>query len=166
MEIWDAYLSDGTLAHRDLARGEPVPPGLYHLVCEALVRHADGDFLLMRRDLAKPLYPGRYEASAGGAALKGEDALDCIRREVFEETGIRDGQFELVGRSVRGNTFYASFVCFTACGKRSITLQKGETIAYKWVSEAEFAAFIRSPEAIDTQVARYAHYFKKLFRDV
>ena len=70
MEIWDGYLIDGSLAQRDLVRGEPIPIGLYHLVCEILVRHIDGDYLLMRRDLRKVNYGGYYEATAGGSALK------------------------------------------------------------------------------------------------
>ena len=43
MEIWDAYYRDGTLAGVDLIRVEDVPDGLYHLICEVLVRHTDGD---------------------------------------------------------------------------------------------------------------------------
>lgn len=88
MEIWDGYYKDGTLANIDLVRGKPIPDGLYHLVCEVLVRHTDGDYLLMQRDLKKDIYPGFYEATAGGSALKGENKLDCIKRELFEETGI------------------------------------------------------------------------------
>ena len=42
MEIWDAYLRDGTKAGVDLVRGEPIPEGLYHLVSDVLVRHRDG----------------------------------------------------------------------------------------------------------------------------
>lgn len=66
MEIWDGYYKDGTLANVDLIRGESVPNGLYHLVCEVLVRHTDGDFLLMQRDFNKEMYAGFYEATAGG----------------------------------------------------------------------------------------------------
>ena len=47
MEIWDAYLPDGSLAGCDLVRGEPIPGWLRHLVSEILVRHTDGDYLLM-----------------------------------------------------------------------------------------------------------------------
>lgn len=42
----------------------------------------------MRRDLSKPNYGGYYEATAGGSALKGEDKMACVKRELFEETGI------------------------------------------------------------------------------
>ena len=58
MEIWDAYFKDGTPAGVDLIRGEKVPEGLYHIVCEILVRHTDGDYLLMQRDFEKIGYPG------------------------------------------------------------------------------------------------------------
>ena len=88
MEIWDGHNIDGSLAGVDLVRGEKIPDGLYHLVCEVLVQHTDGDFLLMKRDLNKPINPGKYEATAGGSALKGEDGLTCIKRELYEETGI------------------------------------------------------------------------------
>jgi len=47
MEIWDGYFRDGTPANVDLTRGEKLPKGIYHLVCEVLVRHIDGDYLLM-----------------------------------------------------------------------------------------------------------------------
>ena len=50
MEIWDGYWEDGSLANIDLVRGEPIPNGIYHMVCEILVRHTDGDYLLMQRD--------------------------------------------------------------------------------------------------------------------
>ena len=88
MEIWDGYLKDGSLAGVDLIRGEKIPSGLYHLVSEVLVRHIDGDYLLMQRDYCKHNYGGYYEASAGGSALKGEDKLTCAKRELQEETGI------------------------------------------------------------------------------
>ena len=91
MEIWDGYLNDGTLANQDLVRGEPIPKGLYHLVSEILVRRVDGDYLLTRRDIRKNNYGGWYEATAGDAALKGENKVSCAIRELLEETGITSG---------------------------------------------------------------------------
>ena len=49
MELWDAY--DEKLNKIDgmtLIRGEEVPVGVFHLVCDSIVRHADGTYLLMR----------------------------------------------------------------------------------------------------------------------
>ena len=83
MEIWDAYYADGTLAGKELIRGEKIPAGFYHAVSEILVQHIDGDYLLMKRDPNKEAYGGYYEATAGGSALKGESPLACAERELF-----------------------------------------------------------------------------------
>lgn len=162
MEIWDAYLSDGTLAGRDLIRGEPIPKGLYHLVSEILVQHTDGEYLLMQRDPCKPNYGGFYEATAGGSALKGEDALTCAKRELQEETGIAWGVFTPIGRFVSHNTIYVNYLCVTDWDKTQIRIQQGETVAYKWVSKEQFIAFANSRECIDRQMERYRTYLQKL----
>jgi hypothetical protein len=56
VEIWDAYKEDFTLAGCDLIRGNQIPDGLFHLVCEIVVRHTDGTYLLMQRDNNKINY--------------------------------------------------------------------------------------------------------------
>lgn len=162
MEIWDGYLIDGTLANRDLVRGEPIPKGLYHLVCEILVRHTDGDYLLMRRDFRKPNDGGRYEATAGGSALKGENKESCARRELLEETGISSDALAEIGQYTSHDTIYYNFLCVTDCEKSSVSLQEGETISYKWISEEDFIAFVNSNEMIDAQKVRCHDFFVKM----
>lgn len=164
MEIWDAYDREGSLVGIDLVRGEPIPDGLYHLACEVLVCHADGDYLLMRRDPSKEMYGGCFEATAGGSALKGEDALACIRRELREETGLVCDDFTLVARGLRelGSVIFCSFICTVDCDKRSVTIQAGETVDYRWVNEADFVRYLNSDECIDLQRDRYRDYFESL----
>ena len=123
MEIWDGYLMDGSLANQDLVRGEPIPKDLYHLVSEILVRHVDGDYLIMQRDFNKPNYGGYYEATAGGSALKGEDKITCAMRELLEETGVTAISYEEIGCYISKDTIYFSFLCITDCNKSSILLQ-------------------------------------------
>ena len=164
MEVWDGYFKDGSLSGIDLIRGEDIPEGLYHLVCEVLVRHTDGDYLLMERDSSKPNYPGFFEATAGGSALKGEDKISCIKRELYEETGISADKFEEVGYNVfdyNKSIFYA-YLCVTDCDKKSRTVQEGETVSYKWISEKEFVEFVNSDKMIDVQKKRYMNYFRKM----
>ncbi len=162
IEIWDGYLKDGSLANVDLVRGEPIPVGLYHLVCEILVRHTDGDYLVMQRDFGKSNFGGCFEATAGGSALKGEDKISCAKRELLEETGIVADSLEQIGTFLSHNTIYFQFLCVTDCDKSSISLQEGETIAYKWLTEKEFIAFVKSEELIPPHKVRYADYFKSL----
>lgn len=162
MEIWDGYLKDGSLANKDLIRGEHIPDGLYHLVSEILVRHIDGDYLLMQRDFNKPNYGGCFEATAGGSALKGEDKITCAKRELLEETGVVAISYEEIGRYISHDTIYYDFLCTTDCDKSSILLQEGETISYKWISEKDFIGFVNSDDMIPSQKIRYMDYFKKM----
>ena len=162
MEIWDAYLPNGTLAGCDLVRGELIPAGMYHLLSEILVRHIDGEYLLMQRDPRKPNYGGYFEATAGGSALKGEDAYFCAKRELREETGIDAGTLTNIGHFVSHNTIYGIFLCVTDCDKNSVKLQEGETVSYKWISEAEFIDFVNSDAMIDVQYQRYLPYLKQM----
>ena len=145
MELWDAY--DRNLEKIEgmtLIRGEKIPEGVYHLVCDVIVRHTDGEYLLMQRDSRKH-YGGMWEATAGGSALQGESPLDCAIRELREETGIRAEQLEEVGRvrAAGRNAIYCEFLCVTDCRKDSIILQEGETSAYKWVTQDELLSMKR-----------------------
>ena len=142
MELWDAYDREGRKTGETLVRGETIPCGLYHMVCEVLVRHTDGSILCMKRAESKPNYGGYYEATAGGSALQGEDALTCVTRELREETGIVCDDFHFLGTDVseRSHTIYHTYVCTVDCKKDTVTLQEGETEAYAWLLEEEFKA--------------------------
>lgn len=134
MELWDAYDEQGRLTGGQLVRGQPVPRGLYHLVASVLVQHEDGTYLLMKRDPAKPNWPGVFEASAGGSALLGETALQAARRELEEETGITGGQWSPLYQEKGDHTLYEGFLCKTDGDKNTIRLQKGETVGFRWVT--------------------------------
>ncbi len=162
MEIWDGYRKDGTLAGIDLVRGEPIPDGIYFMTVEILVRHADGDYLLMQRDPTKPAFPGYLEATAGGAAQKGEDPLTAALRELREETGIIADSLSPIAHMTYRRMINYQYLCITDCDKNSVTLQEGETVGYKWVNEPEFISFINSGKMIPTQKERYTNYFRSL----
>ena len=162
MEIWDGYYRDGTLV-----RGEKIPRGIYNIACEVLVRHTDGDYLLMRRDPKKAVFGGYYEATAGGAARKGENPVACIKRELFEETGILEEDFTEITKVISDDEQNISyyFLCVTDCDKNGIVLQQGETVDYKWLSEKEFFEFLSSEQVIELQGRLYREYFRGLGYD-
>ena len=135
MEQWDAYDESFNLIEGiTLTRGERIDNGLYHLVCDIIVQHIDGEYLIMRRDAGKH-YGGMWEATAGGSALKGESPLQCAVRELYEETGIRSDTLTEVGRVVDDeyHSAYVEYLCITDCDKSSVVLQEGETSDYRWV---------------------------------
>ena len=165
MELWDLYTSDGMKTDRVIDRygKERIPKGLYHLSCHVLVRHTDGDILLMLRAKSKREYGGCYECTSGGSALSGETAQDCIRRELFEETGLNAGELELVdvGLSEKYRAIFYSYVTVVSCDKDSVRLLPGETEGYKWIHPDELDAFVRSGSGIDILTDRFRSYFLK-----
>ena len=154
MELWDAYDEDfNKISNVTLIRGEPIPEGVFHLVCDIIVRHTDGSFLLMQRDERKH-FGGMWEATAGGSALRGETPLDCAARELREETGIEAERLTEIGRVRSDDAFYVEFLCVTDCKKDSIILQDGETMAYKWVSKNELVS-MRDSELITERMQKF-----------
>ena len=164
MELWDAYTRNGVKTGGVLVRGQRMWPGIYHLVCEVLVRHVDGSYLCMIRSQEKPNYPGYPECTAGGSALLGESPLDCIRRELREETGIEWDDFEEVNVTVREfySTIFHSYLCTVDWPKDAITMQAGETEGYEWLSEEEFIGLLNSDRMIPGQPERMREYYEKM----
>ena len=148
MEIWDGYLADGALAGIDLVRGEPIPEGIYFMTVEILVRHTDGDYLLMMRDPTKPAFPGYLEATAGGAAQKGEDPLTAAIRELREETGIckSETDFEYLTTTYDTHLFFDHYCVKAKVPLEQIVLQPGETDDAKWVTFDEVHRIIARKE--------------------
>ncbi len=136
-EIWDAYDRQfNKIENARLVRGEPVPDGIYHLVCEIIVKHMDGTYLLMQRDFEKHL-GGMWELTAGGSALTDETPVECAIRELREETGIISCNLQEIKRIVHDghHSLYIEYLCITDWDKNAIILQDGETVAYKWVDK-------------------------------
>lgn len=134
MELWDAYDCQRRKTGETLVRGEAVPAGRYHLVCGFLVEHQDGTFLMMKRDPHKESWPDVYEASGGGSVMAGETSYEAALRELKEETGIEASSLIPLYEECRKQSLYDGYLCRTDWPKDRITLQEGETVAYRWVT--------------------------------
>lgn len=155
MEVWDVYDVDfRKIPGKKLIRGEPVPKGVYHLVCDVIVKHIDGTYLLIKRDFRKK-HGGMWEASAGGSALTGEDPFQCAVRELREETGLRADKLSEVGRCIGEDAVYVEFLYETNCDKEQIILQEGETISYKWVSAGELREIDKEGALLTDRMKKY-----------
>lgn len=137
VEMWDAYDRQfNKIENTTLVRGKAVPDGMYHLVCEIIVKHNDGTYLLMQRDFGKHL-GGMWELTAGGSALKDETPIECAVRELKEETGIVSCNLQEIKRIIHDghHSIYVEYLCLTDWDKNAVILQKGETVGYKWVNK-------------------------------
>ena len=166
MELWDLYDEQGRKTGEtwERSRAREIPEGRYHMVCDILIRHADGEFLLTLRDPGKDLYPGCLEASAGGSALAGETAEEAARREMLEETGLTPGTLELISvtwKPTSRSAVYA-YLARVDCPKDAIRLQQGETAGYRWVGLPEFLRLIQEEPVLKIQYPRYKPYLDTL----
>lgn len=70
-------------------RSQVLAQGLVYRAAYILVFNSRGELYVQKRTPTKDLYPGWYDAAAGGIVLAGERYAACARRELAEELGIR-----------------------------------------------------------------------------
>ncbi len=168
MEIWDLYDKEGKRTgktwERQFGNYRQIPDGYYHMVVDILVQHTDGTYLLTKRDMSKDVYPGYWEASAGGSAIAGEEPFEAARRELFEETGLTAFRMELVSHTFRdpSHSMFYSFLATVDAAKDSLVLQEGETVDYKWVDDRGFINYVESDQAIKTHNDRYKDLIERI----
>ncbi len=170
MEIWDLYDREGKKTgqtwERSFGSFKLIPDGNYHMVVDILVRHVDGTFLLTERDMRKDVYPGYWEASAGGSAVSGEEPLEAAERELFEETGLKAKSLELISHTFRdtSHSMFYSYLATVDAPKDSIVLQEGETVNYKWVDERGLIEYVDSENAMKAHNDRFKDYIEEIRR--
>ena len=166
MEMWDLYDGDGKKTGETWPRirAMEIPEGKYHIVCDILIRHRDGEFLLTLRDERKEVYPGCWEASAGGSALAGETPEECARREMLEETGLAAESLQPIGitRRAGSRSMVYAWLAETDCAKDAVRLQEGETVDYKWADTKTFLGMCREEPVLQVQYERYKPYLDGL----
>ena len=165
-EIWDLYDLEGRKTGEtwERSRAAEIPEGRVHIVCDILIRHRDGQFLLTRRAPDKEPYPGCLEASAGGSALAGETPEEGARREMKEETGLEAETLEQISVTHRpgSKAVVYAYLAVVDCAKDAVVLQEGETVDYMWVDYPTLMKLITEDEVLQVQYPRYKPYLDQL----
>ena len=149
MEFNDIYDKDRRLTGRLHRRGDRWRKGEYGLVVCVWVYDGKGKLLLTRRAKGKS-YAGTWENSGGGAQA-GETSLQAIRRELFEETGIRaeESEFELLETTRDSIAFYDHYCLCRELPLSEIVLQPGETDAVQWATFEKVYEMVEAKEICD-----------------
>ena len=145
MELNDIYDKDRNCTGRVHRRGTPWGKGEYGLVVCVWVYDGKGKVLLTRRAPQKS-FAGTWENS-GGAVRAGEQSLQAIVRELFEETGIcaEQEEFELLCTG-RDRVCHYDFYCLQRSEDTPVILQPGETDGYRWVTYDEVHEMIEKKQ--------------------
>ncbi len=146
MEFNDVYNKNRERTGKVLRRGESFGPGEYGFAVCVWVHDGNGHVLLTRRAAGKS-FAGTWENS-GGAALSGEDSLTAIRRELWEETGIRaeKEEFEYLDTSWGSQFFFDHYCLKRQTPIEEVVLLPGETDDAMWVSFDRVHEMIRTGE--------------------
>lgn len=155
MEWNDIYDSNRKLTGRTHRRGTKWAPGEYGLVVCVWVHDGKGNLLMTRRAPQKS-FAHTWE-NPGGAAKAGETSLQAIKRELFEETGIRaeEQDFELLSTSRDHHFFYDHYCLKAEVPVEQIVLQPGETDAVKWVSFAQAHEMVKAKKICKIIAAQF-----------
>jgi isopentenyl-diphosphate delta-isomerase len=78
-------------------RQEAWTKGFFYRLVQIVIRDEDGNFLLQKRSMKKPLYPGRWTNAASGHVDEGETYEISAPRELKEEIGV-DTPLTFVGK--------------------------------------------------------------------
>ncbi len=135
MELWDLYDKDRKplgILHK---RGDHIKRGTYHLAVGIWTVNDKNELLVTLRDKAKKDWPDLWENTAG-SVLKGESSRQGAVRELYEETGIKacEDEMVLIGTERTRNAFGDCYAVRKNVPIEKIVLQKGETCDAKWVS--------------------------------
>jgi 8-oxo-dGTP pyrophosphatase MutT (NUDIX family) len=119
---------------------------LRHAATGVVVRNGHGLIYVHRRTPTKDVYPGRWDFTAGGVVLEGEDPHDAARRELEEELGITS-ELTPLGEAdyADAHTTYHAFRYLTWWGG-AVTPQEGEVAYGAWVTVDRLLRLIEDPE--------------------
>ena len=149
MEMWDIYDADKKKTGRLMKKNDwCLKDGEYHLTVLGVIKRPDGKFLITQRVMTKAWAPGWWEVS-GGAAQAGEESVEAVRREVFEETGIdvtnADGGYVFTYKRENpgeGDNYFVDVYRFTLdIDDSDVNFQEAEIDGYMFATTDEIKAF-------------------------
>lgn len=115
-----------------------IEKNLLHRGTTIYVFNSKGELLITKRAEKKKLYPGLSEIGQGGSMAYGEDYEEGARRELEEETGIKDIELEYLFdfwyKGDKVSYFAKTYKCIY---DGQITIQEEEVADYFFISIEE-----------------------------
>ncbi len=155
MEYWDLYDKDRNLLGKTHLRGDKFNEGEYYVCCEVWVMNPEGKMLTTKRHPNKKA--GNLWEFVGGWTLAGETTMQSAVRELFEETGIKVQEDDLMflATNASKNYFQDIYTVVSDVPIESVVLQPDETVDAKWSSFEDIEKMIANEEFVYTVGKRF-----------
>ena len=161
-ERLDVYDPQHRRTGRVIFRGDPVEGEERLLVTHVCVMNGKNEMLCQRRSPAKGHYGGRWDLSAGGFVLTGEEPGPAAQRELEEELGLA-----LPAESIRF-LFTEPFsyvlddyhIAHAEVDPATLTLEEAEVAEAAWFSFEDVKAMIADGRFVDYPLAGIERVFR------
>ena len=144
MEAWDIYDCKRQFTGILKYRGQALTPQEYHISVGIWTMNSKREILLTKRHPNKRYAPNMWE-NTGGSVLAGETSRQGAVRELFEETGIKVKEKDLLflGSERTVGHFMDAYLVVKDVPIEQIILQEGETVDAMWVTVEAFEKLIK-----------------------
>ena len=149
-EIVDIYDENKNKTGKTKIRHKDVlEKGEYIIGVQAIIFNSKKQILISQRSPLKEVLPLKWECN-GGALLSGEDIIDGIIREIYQELGIKLLREEAVflKTAKHNNSFKEIYLFKKDIPKEDIKFIDGEAIDVKWVDIDEFIKMFNNEEIV------------------
>ena len=140
MELIEVFDKDNNSLNYCVSRDKVHDKMLWHRHVSAWIMNYNGEILLQRRSLTKKKNPGLW-SKTGGHVESGEDVLTAIKREVFEEIGLKIENYEFINlfkNDKENEKYYAyGYIVYTNLKENDFILQKEEVDSVKYYTIEE-----------------------------
>ena len=121
-----------------VTRAEMRARRLRHRSVGIAVVSTDGRLLIHRRSDTKDIWPGWWDIAAGGVVASGETYDEAARRELAEELGLADAEFEYLGQATYSDDDLSAICCgYRVVHDGPFTFADGEVAEARWATFAE-----------------------------